>query len=147
MKLIFKFKRLISIALLAVMMSTMLIVPASAYGDTYSMGGVAFTRSNGSVYAWGNIWSYGERNRSLAGEIRSTYSADLTLWLYIYARNMETREFEDIPACFIDYDSTLVEGYCPLDPYLYEPSGASADFYVDSNVIFYEYEEGWNPLF
>ncbi|MBE6550691.1 MAG: hypothetical protein E7665_01015 [Ruminococcaceae bacterium] len=146
MKLIFKFKRLISIAVLAVMMSTMLIVPASACGSETCMGFVTFTRGN-ITYAEGHIGSSGDRYQSLSGSLELTDVSDrkdLQMWLYVGARNMESLQYSEFPVYFYGNDVNSIYGTNHIDSSIYLSSAASADFYVGNDAIFYVYQGGWN---
>ncbi len=140
MKLIFKFKRLISIAVLAVMMSTLLVVPALAYG----MGGVTFRYTNGTAYAWGDIWTSGENSYTLNGALESTDPSDLQMMLYACAIDRVTDRYVEFPTFASKQNATYLGASYTVDYDIYQAVQADADFYVNGNLETYSYAGGWN---
>ena len=143
MSYVMKNKKLFAVVMLVIMMSSVLVLPASALLN-YGMGGVSFTDSNGVQYGEGYIWNDSNDVWSLYGRLECDYPANLIL--YVYASVDTIPDGEELVLQDMDskVDSTWASAGLTIDRSYYYPIQASADFYIDEEYRGYSYPNGWN---
>ena len=142
MKYILKNRKLFAVVMLVVMMSSVLVLPASALLN-YGMGGVSFTDSNGVQYAEGYIWNSYDNPYELNGRIESDVSGSVEIWVFA---QVQDKRHPNVYNSLSDYGSgsTWATASVSVDDSIYDPLQASADFVVNGVWQTYDYPGGWN---
>ena len=142
MSYIMKNKKLFAVVMLVVMMSSVLVLPASALLN-YGMGGVSFVDEYGSQYAEGYIWNSYDNLFELNGRIESDVPYGVEIWVFAYVEDSYGMGRYDILS---DYGngSTWATASVSVDDSMYLPYQASADFVVNGEWQTYDYDGGWN---
>ena len=143
MKYILKNRKLFAVVMLVVMMSSVLVLPASA-ALNYGMGGVSFTDSNGVQYAEGYIWNTNGNPYELNGRIESDVSGSVEIGLFAQVHDdLATEEPYIYWLSDYGYGSTWATACISIDASRFYPLNASADFTVNGVLQYYDYD-GWN---
>ena len=142
MKYILKNRKLFAVVMLVVMMSSVLVLPASALLN-YGMGGVSFTDSNGVQYAEGFIWNYPYSDESwdYEGRLECDYNAFLIVEITAETEKRTDRTYMPFSADDVQLSSTWANAELYIDMN-YIPYSALADFYVDD--VHKSYSRSWN---
>ena len=146
MKYILKNRKLFAVVMLVVMMSSVLVLPASALLN-YGMGGVSFTDSNGVQYAEGYIWNSYDNPYELNGRLEADTQHSMCVILFAHTIDSQALSVHDehvLFTCDGGYSySTWANATLTIDE-RYTPYQASADFIVDGEWQTYDYGGGWN---
>ena len=144
MSYVMKNKKLFAVVMLVVMMSSVLVLPASA-ALNYGMGGVSFTDSNGVQYAEGYIWNTYGNPYELNGRIESDVSGSVEIGLFAQVHDHSISEPNNVYwISDYGYGSSWATACVLLDESIHEPLQASADFTVNGVLQYYDYPGGWN---
>ncbi|MBE6552179.1 MAG: hypothetical protein E7665_08605 [Ruminococcaceae bacterium] len=147
MSYVIKNKKLFAVIMLVVMMSSVLVLPASA-ALNYGMGGVSYTDANGVQYAEGYIWNSYDNPYELNGRLESDTQHSMCVVLFARAIDLQALSvFEEDVLFSMDGGyrySTWANATLTLDEQRYHPYQASADFIVDGVLKTYDYSGGWN---
>ncbi len=142
MSYVMKNKKLFAVVMLVVMMSSVLVLPASA-ALNYGMGGVSFTDTNGVQYAEGYIWNYPYSDGSwdFEGRVECDYDAFLIVEIFADGERYIDGSYVSFSADDVQISSTWANAEVVVDSgcYMYN---AYADFYVDDAHKSYSHD--WN---
>ncbi|MBE6552165.1 MAG: hypothetical protein E7665_08535 [Ruminococcaceae bacterium] len=141
MSYVIKNKKLFAVIMLVVMMSSVLVLPASALLN-YGMGGVSFTDANGVQYAEGYIWNLELQDGwEYAGRLECDYDAFLIVELSTVGESLIDGRYVPFNADDVQLSSTWAnaEMFIPDTYFIYD---VQADFYVDD--VHKGYSHIWN---
>ena len=144
MKYILKNKKLFAVVMLVVMMSSVLVLPASALLN-YGMGGVSFVDEYGNQYGEGYIWNSYDNPYELNGRVESNLAVGVEIWVFATARDWSYPHDERY-VYLSDYGNgtSWATASISFDSNIHEPLQASADFVINGEWQTYDYDGGWN---